>query len=130
VTPPAQSEGREGREWTIRICAICGVRSGNVHQKDCFASGEWESVVVVPKADRDSLRAENERLRGLMEAAFYATLPMLPIEGSAEAGYHISQRIHHRVAATPEEWATAADAMLYLAAALASLPAAGQEAGR
>jgi hypothetical protein len=103
----SQSEGREGREWTLYVCPTCGAWSRGPESSDAvplksvnescdYANhGAPEPVVVVPKADldearesftaymkgttdaareinatangilaeRDSLRAENERLK-------------------------------------------------------------------
>jgi hypothetical protein len=53
------------------------------------------------------------------EAAVFACLPLLPLNGSDGQGYRLSERIDPRLVALPEEWATAAQAIADLHAALA-----------
>jgi hypothetical protein len=103
VTPPAQSEGREGREWVSFECGhghrfAMEVASNEGRVPKCAGCGtvtvEPVAALVVPKTEADRLR---EALEALAEA---------------------------------NDWVIAAVAREGLAAAaLASLPAAGQEAG-
>ena len=44
----------------------------------------------------------------MREETFLALLDILPIVGSAETGYRVSDRVDSVVMALPEEWATAA----------------------
>lgn len=62
------------------------------------------------------------KLTAAAEDAVVSCLPVLPIVGSDGRGYEVSRTIHGMVAATPEEWATAALAIAELHAALYDLP--------
>jgi hypothetical protein len=73
------------------------------------------------RANRDRQAAEHqvEALREKAGDAFFALLSLLPLVGSVEGGYRISDRIDPTLVAEPEEWASAAQAMLDLLATLA-----------
>jgi hypothetical protein len=58
------------------------------------------------------------RIRELAEGAVFACLPVLPLSGSYDSGYRVSDSIDPTVMATPQEWADAAHAIAELHAAL------------
>lgn len=68
------------------------------------------------------VRVQAGQIAALQDEAEYTVqslLPLLPLSGSWESGYRVSDRIAATCVATPEEWATAAHHVAALHAALA-----------
>lgn len=60
--------------------------------------------------------------RGVVEEAVFALLPIVPVNGSHQRGYQVSERIDPTLRATPEEWANAAHAVCNLHALVRERP--------
>jgi hypothetical protein len=140
VTPPAQSEGREGKP--THICLDCGAvgYAGGYHDHGDGEAGDTASIAAVLKQlekagdvldEVDSLRAENERLREAL--AYEATVVEAQAldakalgKGRRECLEQAVKRM--RAVALGAEHPRPGGPRSELAR-LASLPAAGQEAG-
>jgi hypothetical protein len=85
-------------------------------------AAQREAVAVLLAVDVEAngpkVEVDQPRIRELADEAVYACLPVLPLNGSADSGYRVSDRIDPTVMALPEEWATAAHAIAELHRAL------------
>lgn len=63
-------------------------------------------------------RGQSERLREAAEMAVFATLPLLPLNGSDGRGYRVADLVSTTLVATAEEWSEAAHAIAELHRAL------------
>jgi hypothetical protein len=59
-----------------------------------------------------------KRIIDLAEEAVFACIPLLPLQGSDQQGYHVTDTIDPTLRATVEEWAEAAHAVAELHRAL------------
>lgn len=69
---------------------------------------------VMNAATGGDLYGVDEGLRAVAEDAVMGCLPVLPIVGSHNSGYEVSERIDVHVLATQEEWADAAHSVVAL----------------
>jgi hypothetical protein len=88
--------------------------------------GKKEIAHELQRDAADDAEREVERLRTKAREVVDACLPLLPLQGSDDGGYMLSAHIDARVSALPDEWASAAQAVADLRAALAATQGEGK----
>jgi len=83
-----------------------------IRTRESEARVTWLNVMSA--ATGGDLYGVDEGLRAVAEDAVYACIPVLPITGSLNSGYEISERIDVHVLATVEEWWEAAHQIVAL----------------